>query len=92
LIAAASRHGLPFSTNRYGSCLNIYFSQSAPESSVLREDEMLMNNFHLACINHGLFIAHRGLIAMSTVTSDEDITEAIELADMAMRDVAAEIT
>jgi len=92
LIAAAAQHGLPFSTNRYGSCLNIYFSQSVPESSVLREDEMLMNNFHLACINHGLFIAHRGLIALSTVTSDEDIAEAIELADMAMRDVAAEIT
>jgi glutamate-1-semialdehyde 2,1-aminomutase len=90
LTVAAKRHGLPFSTNRYGSCLNIYFSQSAPESSVLRDDELLMNDFHLACINHGLFIAHRGLIALSTVLTKEDIAEALERADMAMRDVAAE--
>jgi len=90
LIAAAKRHGLPFSTNRYGSCLNIFFSQSVPESSVLRDDELLMNNFHLACINHGLFIAHRGLIALSTVITEKDIAEAIERADLALRDVVEE--
>jgi glutamate-1-semialdehyde 2,1-aminomutase len=90
LIAAAKRHGLPFSTNRYGSCLNIFFSQSTPESSVLRDDELMMNNFHLACINHGLFIAHRGLIALSTVITEKDIAEALERADIAMRDVVAE--
>jgi glutamate-1-semialdehyde 2,1-aminomutase len=91
LIAAAKRHGLPFSTNRYSSCLNIYFSQSAPEFSALRDDELLMDNFHLACMNHGLFIANRGLIALSTVITDQDIAEALERADFAMRDVAAEV-
>ncbi|MDH3611714.1 MAG: aminotransferase class III-fold pyridoxal phosphate-dependent enzyme [Gammaproteobacteria bacterium] len=90
LIAAANRHGLPFSTNRYGSCLNIYFSQSAPEFSVLRDDDLLMDRFHLACINHGLFIAQRGLIALSTVITEKDIAEALERADMAMCDVVAE--
>jgi glutamate-1-semialdehyde 2,1-aminomutase len=91
LIDAAKKHGLPFSTNRYGSCLNIYFSESAPESSVLRDDEQAMNNFHLACINHGLFIAHRGLVALSTVITEEHIDEAMECADAAMSDVASEL-
>ena len=87
----AEKHGLPFATNHYGSCLNIYFSESVPESSVVRDDDELMDKFHLACINHGLFIAPRGLIALSTVLSEEHIAEAIERADAAMRDVAAEI-
>jgi len=90
LAAAAKRHGLPFSTNRYGSCLNIYFSPSVPQSSVLRDDEVFMNKFHLACINHGLFIAHRGLIALSTVITEKDVAEALQRADMAMQDLAAE--
>ena len=91
LLDVAKKHGLPFSTNRYGSCLNIYFSESIPESSVVRDDEHVMNNFHLACINHGLFIAHRGLIALSTVITEKDIAEAIERASAAMQDLASEI-
>ena len=42
-------------------------------------------------INRGLFIAPRGMIALSTVIGNEHIVEAIERADMAMQDVAAEI-
>jgi glutamate-1-semialdehyde 2,1-aminomutase len=87
----AKKHDLPFSTNHYGSCLNLYFSESVPESSVVRDDDALMVAFHLACINHGLFIAPRGMLALSTVTSDEHISEAIERADAAMRNVVAEI-
>lgn len=89
LTTAAKQHGLPFSANRHGSCLNVYCSSSVPESSALRDDVWLMNNLHLACMNHGLFFSHRGLIALSTAVSDEDIAEAINRADMAMRDVAA---
>ena len=87
----AKKHGLPLATNHYGSCLNMYFSESVPESSIVRDDDDVIGRFHIACINHGLFIAPRGMIALSTVTGDEHIAEAIERADMAMRDVAAEI-
>jgi len=90
LSEVAKIHGLPFATNHYGSCLNLYFSESVPESSVVRDDDEIMDRFHLACINHGVFIAPRGMIALSTVTTEEHITEAIERADAAMRDVAAE--
>jgi glutamate-1-semialdehyde 2,1-aminomutase len=91
LTDVAKKHGLPFATNHYGSCLNIYFSGSVPESSVVRDDDELMDKFHLACINHGVFIAPRGMIALSTVITKEHITEAIERMDTAMRDVAAEV-
>jgi len=92
LTNIAQKHGLPFATNHYGSCLNLYFSESVPESSVVRDDDEIMDSFHLACINHGVFIAPRGMIALSTVTTEEHIAEAIERADAAMRDVAAEIS
>jgi len=91
LAEVARKHGLPMATNHYGSCLNLYFSESVPESSVVREDEALMNKFHIACMNHGLFIAPRGMIALSTVIDEHHIVEAVECADAAMRDVAAEI-
>ncbi len=91
LVDIAQKHGLPLSTNHYGSCLNLYFSESVPESSIVRDDEAVMDKFHLACINHGLFIAPRGMIALSTVIREDHIAEAIERADAAMRDVAAEI-
>ncbi len=91
LADAAKKHGLPLATNHYGSCLNIYFSESVPESSVVRDDEQMIDKFHLACINHGLFIAPRGMIALSTVIGEDHIAEAIGRADAAMCDVAAEI-
>jgi glutamate-1-semialdehyde 2,1-aminomutase len=91
LAEVAKKHGLPFATNHYGSCLNLYFSHSVPESSVVRDDDEVMDKFHLACINHGLFIAPRGMIALSTVVGEEHIDEAIACADAAMRDVAAEM-
>jgi len=91
LAEVAHKHGLPLSTNHYGSCLNMYFSESVPESSIVRDDDELMDRFHIACINRGLFIAPRGMIALSTVIGNEHIVEAIERANMAMQDVAAEI-
>ena len=90
LAQVANKHGLPLATNHYGSCLNMYFSESVPASSSVRDDDELIERFHIACINHGLFIAPRGMIALSTVITEEDIAEAIERADMAMHDVAAE--
>jgi glutamate-1-semialdehyde 2,1-aminomutase len=91
LVDVAKKYGLPLSTNHYGSCLNLYFSESVPESSVVRDDEETMDEFHLACINHGLFIAPRGMIALSTVIGEDHIAEALERADAAMHDVAAGI-
>jgi glutamate-1-semialdehyde 2,1-aminomutase len=90
LTTIAKKNGLPISMNHYESCLNLYFSKSVPHSSAVREDDELIGKFHIACLNHGLFIAPRGLIALSTVITDDDISAALESADSAMQDVSAE--
>jgi glutamate-1-semialdehyde 2,1-aminomutase len=90
LIEAAAKNGLPISISHYASCMNIFLSDAIPASNVVREDEALMDKFHIACLNHGLLIAPRGLVALSTVITDDDIATALERADAAMQDVAAE--
>ena len=90
LSESAKGYGLPMSITHYESCMNIFMSESVPVSSVVREDEELMDKFHIACLNHGLLIAPRGLVALSTVLTDDDIAAAVERADAALQDVAAE--
>ena len=91
LARAAEKTGLPLSINHFGSCLNLYFSETAPESSIVREDGEIVSRFHLAAMNHGLFLAPRGMIALSTVTTRQHVEETLERAEAAMRDVAAEM-
>jgi glutamate-1-semialdehyde 2,1-aminomutase len=71
----AGRRGLPFSTRRVGSLLNLYFTDEPPEASIVRRDEELMAAFHLAALCHGLYFASRGLVALSTVLTDADIAD-----------------
>ena len=91
LIRAVKKAGLPVSVNHFGSCLNLYFSAAAPESSIVREDTKIMGMFHHAALNHGLFLAPRGMMALSTVMTDAHIDEALERAGAALKDVAAEV-
>jgi len=91
LIACAEKAGLPMTINHFGSCLNIYFSDKAPESSIVRDDADIIGRFHLAGMNNGLFVAPRGMIALSTVFTQAHIDEVLERAGAAMREVASEI-
>jgi len=90
LVRVVEKAGLPVSINHYGSCLNIYFSPAPPESSVVRSDAEIMHKFHHAAMNHGLFLAPRGMMALSTVMTEAHIDEALERAEAAVRDVANE--
>jgi glutamate-1-semialdehyde 2,1-aminomutase len=85
---AARQAELPFSYRQVGSLINIFFMNEAPPATIAREDLRTMASFHLAALNHGLFIAPRGLIALSTVVTDELLTEVCERAAKAMADVA----
>lgn len=87
LIAAVRKAGPPVSINHYGSCLNLYFSERPPASSVVREDAEIMSKFHHAAMNHGLFLAPRGMMALSTVTTRGHIAEALGCVEAALRDV-----
>lgn len=88
LRQAAGKLGLPFSINRYGSILNVFFMDTPPAATLLRADQDLISSFHIAAMNHGVFIAARGMMALSTVISDAMIGEIIERLALAMKDIA----
>lgn len=85
---AARRAELPFSIRRFGSLMNVFFTSVAPPATIVREDLKAMAMFHLAALNRGLFIAPRGLIAMSTVIGEALAEEICDRASQAMTDVA----
>ncbi len=88
LAQAARNLELPFSARQCGSLTNVFFTREPPPATIAREDSRAIANFHLAALNHGLFLAGRGLIALSTVISDELVSEICERAAEAMADVA----
>ena len=87
----ARQSEVPFSVRQFGSLMNIFFTNVAPPATIVREDLRTMAQFHLAALNHGLFIAPRGLIALSTVISDDLLEEICERASRAMTDLARQM-
>jgi glutamate-1-semialdehyde 2,1-aminomutase len=92
LAAAAAEHGLPFSSRRVGSLINIYLTAEPPAANIVRTDASLMRKAHLAGMNHGLYFASRGLLVLSTVMSDEVIRDVGERFARVFADVAEERT
>jgi glutamate-1-semialdehyde aminotransferase len=83
--------GVPLSSNRVGSLLQLFFSEVLPPFVAERADLPLMGRFHLAALNRGLLLAPRGMVALSTVMTAELVDQAVERAAAAMRDVALEL-
>jgi glutamate-1-semialdehyde 2,1-aminomutase len=88
LARAARQVELPFSVRQCGSLMNVFFLKEPPPATIAREDARAIANFHLAALNQGLFLAPRGMIALSTVITDEVLSEVCERAAKAMADVA----
>jgi glutamate-1-semialdehyde 2,1-aminomutase len=88
LARAARQVDLPFSVRHYGSLMNVFFLKEPPPATIARDDARAIANFHLAALNQGLFLAPRGMIALSTVITDELLSEICERAAKAMADVA----
>ena len=91
LAAGAAAAGLPYSSRRIGSLINIYFTPEAPPANLLRSDADIMRSVHLAGMNHGLYFASRGLLVLSTVLSDAVLDEAGERFGAAFADAAREV-
>ena len=68
----------------------VFFADEPPPATIARTDSRAIRLFHLAALNRGLFIAPRGLVALSTVISDELMAEICGRASDAISDVAAE--
>lgn len=88
LHAAAKKHGLPFSTRRFHSLMNLYFTDEVPPVNQLRQDDRLATAFQMACMNNGIFMVMRLVLNCSTVMTDADIAEIEQRFDAAMADVA----
>jgi glutamate-1-semialdehyde 2,1-aminomutase len=88
--AAASKAGLPITIRQAGSLLNVFLSERAPASALLREDQALIESFHLAGMNHGLYFASRGMIVVSTVMTEALIDDAIDRFGATLNAVARE--
>jgi glutamate-1-semialdehyde 2,1-aminomutase len=86
---AAARQGVPFSLRQVGSMLQVFFTDTPPEANVVRTDTELAVRFHLAALNHGVFFAGRGLMALSTVIDDALVDEVGSRLGAAMEDLAA---
>jgi glutamate-1-semialdehyde aminotransferase len=67
--------------------MNLFFTENTFYAHHARNDQEIIEKFHLAALNYGLFIAPRGLIALSTVLTDSLVNEAIERALLAMNDI-----
>jgi len=88
LARAARQVELPFSVRQCGSLMNVFFLKEPPPPTIAREDARAIASFHLAALNQGLFLAPRGLMALSTAITDEVLSEVCERAAKAMADVA----
>ena len=91
LRLAAEQLGLPLTLGRIGSLMNLHFIERSPAPSAHRDAGRLMSLFHLAALNRGVFIAPRGLIALSTACTDAVEDDAAESLAVAMKDVADEL-
>lgn len=91
LRRSAARHHLPFSVNRCGSLLNIFFMETPPKATLLRADQEAISAFHIAAMNRGAFVAARGMMAMCSVMTDDQLAEISQRLDLAISDVAATV-
>lgn len=87
-VAAAGEDGLPCTVTTAGSLLNLYLAEE-PVVGPARPDVAAIGLFHLACLNQGVFLAPRGMMALSTVLTDHHIDEAAAGIAAAFGDVAA---
>jgi glutamate-1-semialdehyde 2,1-aminomutase len=85
---AARSLGLPIHVSRAGSILNVYFLPELPRVPVLRGDAELIRLFHLACLNHGLFISPKGMMAMACVLTDDLLQDISGRLTDALTDIA----
>ena len=88
LAKAAADAGLPLSIRRAGSMLQLFFSPDPPAATPLRTDGELITAFHLAALNHGVFLAPRGLLALSTVLDEALLDDAAARLSAAVADLA----
>jgi glutamate-1-semialdehyde 2,1-aminomutase len=88
LHQAAAALGLPFSSRRAGSMINLYFLADLPGVNMHRPDAKTAAAFHLAGMNQGCYFPQRGMLALSTVMTDADVADIADRLSAALADTA----
>ena len=94
LATQASNLRLPLSIDRRGSIIRLRFTSNTPFDGSKRSvvpSGRLLELFFLAALNHGLMVAPRGFIFLSTVMDEALIDTLVQRAAAAMEDVAEEV-
>jgi glutamate-1-semialdehyde 2,1-aminomutase len=87
----ASEAGVPLSVRRAGSLVQLYVQDDVPAVNADRRDGEMVNRLHLAALNHGVFASARGMLAVSTVLTDELVAETGDRYAAAFADLSAEV-
>lgn len=87
LRASAETAGVPVSVNSFGSVMGIYMQAEPPQTGQVVETS-LQHEFHLACLNNGIYLGPGGECAMATVITDEVVDQLAESFDHALKEVA----
>ena len=79
---AIERTGVAAQVTHVGSLLNVHFTTAPVRDfdSAQGADPVAAAAFHLGLMNRGLFIAPRGMFALSTVTEERDVEKVVDAA------------
>jgi glutamate-1-semialdehyde aminotransferase len=76
----AGQKGAQVQATGTGSLRNVHFASAPPRHAVeaMAGDKELLRLLHLKLLNSGVFIAPRGLLAFSTVTTEREVDGVID--------------
>lgn len=77
--AAGDARGVPVAVNRFGSMLHVHLQEDHPRHvGEMRSELADVKALHLALLLEGVYAAPRGLVALSTVLTDDQMTAVAE--------------
>jgi glutamate-1-semialdehyde 2,1-aminomutase len=89
---AGTRVGIPISVTRAGSILNVHLSRTQPENATQARaiaTTPLLTALHLALLLEGIYTTPRGMLNLSTVVGEDDLTRATQAYAHAFQRLAA---
>ena len=87
---AIARTGVAAQVTHVGSVLNVHFTTEPVRDfdAAQRADQMATAAYHLGLLNRGVFIAPRGMMAVSIVTEEGDVAKVVDASAEIFADLA----
>ena len=82
-----ARHDFPAQVTQIGSLFNIHACRNPISEfrATTRQDEQLKRSIHLSLLNHGFFLAPRGMGCLSTVIEPDEVSAFVEAMERVVR-------